>query len=102
MTMIKKARNVLTNMVGFKPVSNNGRHAWMVSLEANHSNSKQYMIILGTDPKLPGLMQASVECWSDDADEKTRQEIQNQVLTELAKAFPKLFSVENPTAPSIH
>ena len=100
--MVKTARKALTKMFGFEPLSNNGRHAWVISLEANNSNLKKYLIHLGTDPKLPGLFQTGVECCSDDADEKTRQEILKQVEKALAKAFPELYSVEDPTPPSIH
>ena len=102
MNMVKKARNALTKKIGFKPASKNGRHAWIVSTAADHSTSENYAIVLGTDPKLPGLFQIQVVCHSDDADEQTRQEIETDLKMTLTKAFGKLYQVENPTPPSIH
>ena len=102
MNMVKKARNALTKMIGFKPTSKNGNHAWVVSTDTNHSERENYAVVLRTDPKLPGLFQTYVTCHSGDADEKTRQEIESQVMKALTKEFGKLYQVENPTAPSIH
>ena len=102
MNRLKKARNALTKKLGFKPASKNGRHAWIISTVAEDSNSQRYAIVLGTDPKLPGLFHLQVACYSDDANEQTRQEIETDLMTTLTKAFGKLYQVENPTPPSIH
>ncbi len=102
MNMVEKARNAMTKMIGHKPVSENGQHAWIVSTEADHSMNQQYAIVIGTDPKFPGLMQARVECHSTDADEKTRGEIENQVMELLVQTFPELYKIEDPTPPSVH
>ena len=100
---LKKATKVVTKMLGRKPdASSSTRNVWQVSTFGPGSDKENYAIFVGIDPRVKGAFHADVAMLTDDCDQVVRDEIYEDLMTKLAKAFGGKLYMFKPELPSIH